>query len=91
MRIGIDARPLIEKKTGIGFYLYYLLINILENDRENEYILFSDRTVYFDSIKYDNLQIVVDKDSKLKKSLWYLLRIRKLCAEYEIDVFWGTQ
>ena len=91
MRIGIDARPLIEKKTGIGFYLYYLLINILENDRENEYILFSDRTVYFDSIKYDNLQIVVDKDSKLKKSLWYLLRIRKLCAEYETDVFWGTQ
>ena len=45
MRIGIDARPLIEKKTGIGYYLQYLLENVLENDKENQYFLFSDRKV----------------------------------------------
>lgn len=91
MKIGIDARPLIEKKTGIGFYLYYLLINILENDKENEYILFSDRQIYFDVEKYSNLKAVVDSNSKYKKTIWYMLRVNSLCKEYSIDVFWGTQ
>ena len=91
MRIGIDARPLIEKKTGIGFYLHYLLINILENDKENEYILFSDREIYFDVDKYSNLTAVVDRKSKYKKTIWYMLRLNSLCKEHSIEVFWGTQ
>ena len=70
MKIGIDARPLIEKKTGIGYYLFYLLENILKNDKENEYYLFSDRKIYFDYSKYDNLIIIEDIDSKLKKTAW---------------------
>lgn len=91
MRIGIDARPLIEKKTGIGYYLQYLLENILENDKENEYYLFSDRKVYFNKSKYENLKIIEDTNGKIKKTLWYLFNIKKLCKEYDIDVFWGTQ
>ncbi|HFE9684206.1 TPA: glycosyltransferase family 4 protein [Clostridium perfringens] len=91
MKIGIDARPLIEKKTGIGYYLFYLLENILKNDKENEYYLFSDRKIYFDYSKYDNLIIIEDIDSKLKKTAWYLLKCNKLCKKYKIDVFWGTQ
>ncbi|GAA0091496.1 glycosyltransferase family 1 protein [Paraclostridium bifermentans] len=91
MRIGIDARPLIEKKTGIGYYLQYLLENILKNDKENQYFLFSDRKVYFECEKYKNLHVVIDNDSNMKQTLWYLLRTNKLCKEYEIDIFWGTQ
>ena len=73
MIIGIDARPLIQKKTGIGYYLQYLLENILENDKENEYILFSDREIFFNNEKYNNVKFVVDEKSKLKKTFWYLL------------------
>lgn len=91
MRIGIDARPLIEKKTGIGFYLHYLLIKILENDKKNEYILFSDREIYFDVDKYSNLTAVVDRKSKYKKTIWYMLRLNSLCKEHSIGIFWGTQ
>lgn len=91
MKIGIDARPLIEKKTGIGYYLKYLLENILIEDKENEYILFSDREVYFDINLYNNVKIVIDDKSRLKKTLWYLFKIDKLCDFYDIDVFWGTQ
>lgn len=91
MRIGIDARPLIEKKTGIGYYLKYLLENILDNDKENEYILFSDREVFFDISNYENVSIIIDKESKLKKTFWYIFKMNKLCKDYNIDVFWGTQ
>lgn len=91
MIIGIDARPLIEKKTGIGYYLYYLLENILENDKENKYILFSDRKIYFDITKYNNVTVVEDSNKKLKKTLWYMFNIKNLCTEHDVDVFWGTQ
>lgn len=91
MRIGIDARPLIEKKTGIGYYLKYLLENILNNDKQNEYILFSDREVFFDVEKYKNVSIIADEGSRLKKTFWYMFKMNKLCNDYNIDVFWGTQ
>ncbi|MGL5084502.1 MAG: hypothetical protein ACRC68_02070, partial [Clostridium sp.] len=91
MRIGIDARPLVEKKTGIGYYLKYLLENILVNDKMNEYILFSDREVFFDINGYSNIEIVVDNKSKLKKTPWYIFKMNRLCDENRIDVFWGTQ
>ena len=42
MNIGIDARPLIEKKSGIGYFLEYTLKNILELDQKNIYYLISD-------------------------------------------------
>ncbi|MGL4571699.1 MAG: glycosyltransferase family 4 protein [Clostridium chrysemydis] len=91
MKIAIDGRPLIEKKTGIGYYLDYLLRNILENDKENEYFLFSDRKVYFEGEKYKNLKIIEDDKGKFKKTIWYLIKTKSLCNKYKIDVFWGTQ
>lgn len=43
MRIGIDARCLEEEKiSGVGEYALELLKNILEIDRENEYVFFSN-------------------------------------------------
>lgn len=91
MIIGIDARPLNQKKTGIGYYLQYLLENILENDKENQYILFSDREIFFNNKKYSNIKLVIEKKSKLKKTFWYMICLDKLCKKYEVDVFWGTQ
>lgn len=91
MKIGIDARPLIEKKTGIGYYLQYLLENILINDKENQYVLFSDRKIYFNVDNYENVTIVEDTECGLKKTFWYLFRMEKLCKINNIDVFWATQ
>ena len=56
MNIGIDARPLIEKKSGIGYFLEYTLKNILELDQKNIYYLISDKEIYFDisTSQYDS-------------------------------------
>ena len=45
MKIGIDARPLIsEYPTGIGLYLNEIL-KLLQEDRDNEYYLYSNSTL----------------------------------------------
>ena len=41
MKIGIDARVLEKKITGVGRYLYSILNGLSNYDSENEYILLS--------------------------------------------------
>src|SRR3989344_5500918 len=43
MRIGIDARPLIGKKAGIGDYVEGLIIGLNQIDNENHYLLIGDQ------------------------------------------------
>lgn len=49
MRIGIDARSILnpERKggVGVGHYTYHLLKNLQSIDKENEYVVFFDSTV----------------------------------------------
>lgn len=40
MRIGIDISQLTYRNTGVANYLKHLIKNLVEEDRENEYILF---------------------------------------------------
>ncbi len=40
MRIGIDARSVLKKRTGVGTYTYNLIQNLSRLDRENRYVLF---------------------------------------------------
>ncbi len=43
MKIAIDVRDADGQKTGKGFYAFGLIKNILEQDQENQYILYSDQ------------------------------------------------
>ena len=47
MRLGVDARPLMEKKSGIGTYLDAMLSELLELSRELELYLISDGEICF--------------------------------------------
>ena len=46
MRIGIDARTILNPKrgeaVGSGHYTYQLIKHLLDLDKENEYVLFFD-------------------------------------------------
>ena len=94
MNIGIDARPLIEKKTGFGYYLQNILTEILKIDKENTYYLFSDREIHFDSEKYINIRKVTYREGVLlKKTFYFYYNIAGFIDSQGIamDVFWGTQ
>jgi glycosyltransferase involved in cell wall biosynthesis len=40
MRIGIDARSVLKKRTGVGNYTYNIAKNLSRIDKENQYVLF---------------------------------------------------
>ncbi len=40
MNIGIDIRPALKSKTGVGNYVSNLVSALVELDRENQYSLF---------------------------------------------------
>ena len=89
MKIALDARPLNNKKTGIGNYVHHLLDELLKIDKVNEYFLFSNEEIYFDNSKYPNSNKFVFKDKI--GSLWLGFKVPFLLKKYDIDLFWGTQ
>ena len=95
MNIGLDARTLTDKKTGMGYYLESVLNNILTMDKENNYFLFSDREIVFSKVQnFTNLHIVEYNDGiVLKKSFFYAYKLKSVIKNKNIklDVFWGTQ
>lgn len=61
MKIGIDARMYGARQTGIGIYIENLIKNILENDSEDEFILFlsdSSEEARKQLQKYKNIRLV---------------------------------
>lgn len=92
MIIGIDARPLNGSNNEIETYINTLLVNILNNDANNEYVFFSDKEIVFDVYEYKNVKFVLDTSKYiLKNTIWYNIKLPRLLREYNIDVFWGTQ
>ncbi|USN53235.1 MAG: glycosyltransferase family 4 protein [Candidatus Nomurabacteria bacterium] len=49
MRIGIDCRtilnPSVGEGAGVGHYTYFLIKNLLQQDKRNEYVLFFDSSM----------------------------------------------
>jgi glycosyltransferase involved in cell wall biosynthesis len=41
MKIGIDMRPALSRKTGVGHYIHYLAKHLIRRDEGNQYYLFS--------------------------------------------------
>lgn len=93
MNIGVDARPLVKKKVGFGYFLENMLDAIFEKDSQNHYYLFSDREIVYDISRYSNVEIINYKDNFLcPKSFYYYYRLPTFIRKKKIhlDVFWGT-
>lgn len=43
MKIGIDIRPMLGQRAGIGYYVHWLVLSLAKIDHKNEYYLFSDK------------------------------------------------
>lgn len=94
MLIAVDARPLVEQRVGFGNMLYNTLSELLEADKENEYLLLSDREIFFPVEKYGNVSVKRYKDNLLfPKSFFYVFRLAAFLKRNGIkpDVFWGTE
>ena len=66
MNIGIDARGLEGKKSGIGIYIEEVIKQINKmQDKENKYILYSPRKVEINEKLNDNI-IIKDRNIRLR-------------------------
>ncbi len=90
MRIGIDARPLIdEQPTGIGIYLRNIIRYIQKVDVKNEYFLYSHRQLSHTFIPSDNFHICIIPGRV--GTLWLRYKLPKYLKRDLINIFWGTQ
>ncbi|MFA6423055.1 MAG: glycosyltransferase family 1 protein [Patescibacteria group bacterium] len=80
MKIGIDANWLIYEQAGIGRYSYYLIRELLRQDKENEYILFANFVKNYEQRK----KILEDliSQSRNKKTEIYISRIPSAWRDY---------
>jgi len=89
MNIGIDARVLEKKMTGIGRYLSDIL-NAFQNHEENNYYLFSSKQINYSSdsfikIKTGNVKYL----NKLFSPLWLNFVLPSLVDKHNIDIFFS--
>lgn len=75
MKIGIDVSQLAFPKSGVANYLEHLVVNLLKQDTENEYVLFfaSLRSSLPDSIRRLKSERVSIKSVKIPPTLLDLL------------------
>ncbi|MBI5412744.1 glycosyltransferase family 4 protein [Candidatus Peregrinibacteria bacterium] len=77
MKIGIDLRTACANKAGKGWYTYFLVKELLRQDRKNEYILYTDRLSADISDFYNSHIKVIRKHS----FLWHFAVIKDFKKE----------
>lgn len=76
MKIAIDVREANGEKTGKGFFAYGLVKELLELDRENTYVLYTDKSkVPFK--EYKNVEAVTINEEGMK---WHLQVLKDIIA-----------
>lgn len=88
MRIGIDARILDRKMTGVGRYLKNLLDGIPRVDKKNEYFVFINNESLINTSFYNRIPV---KESwlpdKIYSALWLNFNLPSEIKKYKLDIF----
>lgn len=92
MIIGVDARPLVEKKTGFGYFLENTLLAMLAAENDNRYVLISDRDIVFKS-RTSRVSYYRYIDKFPFKTFYYYSRLagQLMRDGVQLDAYWGTE
>lgn len=82
MRVGIDVRPMLEEKAGIGYYVWGLLTGLAKVDSKNHYVLFANR--YFEFREQENFEKKI-----ITSPLWHVQASRAV-KKMNLDVYHST-
>lgn len=86
MKVGVDATALVEKRTGVGNYIYELLVRIVKEKNDWQFILYSNSTIFFPD--FTNVRCCVTKP-KFKGALWQNFQLLPQLFFDRNDVYWG--
>ncbi|HNV96785.1 MAG TPA: glycosyltransferase family 1 protein [bacterium] len=88
MNIGIDcSRIEIKQKTGTEWYSYYIVKNILNIDKKNQYFLFSREKLSYEFTNFNNVKNIV-LNWPMKK-FWTIFRLSLSLKKYNLDIFFS--
>ena len=91
MNIGIDARILERKMTGIGRFLKTILIELPSIDKENKYFLFYYKNIAIDNNYYENVPTVKSfLPQKLFAPIWSNFILPKYLKKHKINLFFSA-
>jgi glycosyltransferase involved in cell wall biosynthesis len=90
MRVGINGRFLVAKRTGVQRAAYNLIKTLIEVDRENEYVIFTGKEqIGAPEWNFPNVTVVGDNlrpTESFRNHLWEQVRLPRLARKYKIDV-----
>lgn len=90
MKIGINGRFLVAKRTGVQRTAYNLVRMLVEIDRENEYVIFTGHDqVGRPEWNYPNVTVVAGElrsGESLRNHLWEQFKLPRLAKKYGIDI-----
>lgn len=90
MRIGINGRFLVAKRTGVQRAAYNLIKTLVEVDRENEYVIFTGNEQIGNSDwNYPNVKVIGDSlrpTESFRNHLWEQFKLPRLAKRYKIDI-----
>jgi len=83
MKIGINATKLLaEKKTGVEYYTWSLLSELLRLDQTNEYVLYSPGKLPSGFVSSNVLNVVLPR-----RSFWTMTALRPYLLRHPVDIF----
>lgn len=83
MKIGIDARLLTDNKTGIGTYTNRLITELAAADKENQYVLYTDKEHEFNMPDNFSIRLIPQR----RRILWTNLYLPWYLSADNIDIF----
>ncbi len=90
MRIGINGRFLVAKRTGVQRAAFNLLNSLINSDSENEYIIFTGRTrAGLEEWNQPNVTIVeshLRKVESFRNHIWEQFTLPRLAKKYKVDI-----
>jgi glycosyltransferase involved in cell wall biosynthesis len=90
MKIGINGRFLVAKRTGVQRAAYNLVKTLIEIDRENDYVIFTGKEqVGAPEWNYPNVTVVGDQlraSESFRNHVWEQIRLPRLAKQYQIDI-----
>ncbi len=89
MRIGVDARNLAEKRTGIVSYIYNMLSELQKIDDRNSYFLFSHKDFNFPLANKNWHKIIGYGLTTRISKVWLQTQLGELANNENLDIFWA--
>jgi|SRR5579863_109095 len=90
MRIGINARPLVADRTGIGNYVHGLVRLLPQVAPEHDYFLYSNRETFVEWEGADVRSRIDRWFRAIPGSVWFFGRGREFARLDRLDVLWST-